>query len=30
MIKKSQNTTPVRDVDDMIYGENCEAVHSER
>lgn len=20
----------VRDVDDMIYGENCEVVHSER
>ena len=26
----NKNITRVRDVDDMIYGENCEAVHSER
>lgn len=26
----NKNIKRVRDVDDMIYGENCEAVHSER
>ena len=30
MIKKNQNTTSVRDVDDMIYGEHCETIVSER
>ncbi len=30
MIKKNRNTTPVRDVDDMIYGEHCETIASER